>query len=140
MRQPENQPEIAAVPLKTSFKVIAIITMIANFVLAMVFISVLPQIWNVSHSRKLVLESGAYSKGLVLAGILFLSLTCLFGAFGAYKMLMTKRTGFVIYCISNGLWVVFGIFLGSGDPNSFIYVAVSILFIAYFAMNRKVLN
>ena len=135
-----NHPEIAATPLKTSFKVIAIITLIANVVLAMVFIWVLPQIWNVSHSRKLVLESGAYSKELVLAGVLFLALTCLFAAYGAYKMFIARRSGFLIYCISKGLWVVFAVFLGSGDPNSFVYAVVSILFIAYFAMNRKVLN
>jgi len=133
-----NQTQVVSSPLKMSVKVMAIISIVANIFFSLVFLPVFIQIWGFSNGEKLVLESGAYSKEVVLVGILFLLLTCVFGAFGAFKMFKAKRIGFYIYVVSNSMWVAFGLFLGSSDAKTLVYVLSSIAFIVFFVMNRKV--
>jgi len=64
----------------------------------------------------------------------------MFAAFGTYKMLKAKRVRFFIYAIANSLWVAFGLFLGSNDTMTLVYVVSSIAFVVFFALNRKALN
>jgi len=140
MNHSEGQIEPKLTGVKLSLKVMALLSVIANIILAVVFIVVLYEIWSIANGERLTLSSGTFVKSDVLLAGLFLTLTCIGSGFGAFKIFKGKRYGLIIYTIMNGLWIAVALFFGSGDPYGLVYAGFSIAFLLFFIIQRNELK
>jgi hypothetical protein len=96
----------------------------------------------IGYFENMLPGGGAMATGIFIA--VFAILFILFGLslFGAIKMFTLKKSGFVIYAISNGLMLLLQIFslVSAFNLGGLIYLLISILFIVLYAQNLKVMS
>src|SRR5690606_23733565 len=125
-------------------KTLAILSIVGSSIWGLLmFIGMLWMIFVVDTFSNLI--PGASSKeavaGITIAFILLIGLNVL-GLVGAVKMMGGKKSGFILYAIGTGLWVLLMLFIGGRSPEAggILYLVsglASIGFIIAFGVKMK---
>jgi len=126
------------------FRTFSILSYIANTLSAIVLLwFLLACLINGLDQLKDTSLANFFGGGLILlaigAGVLCTA--SILSIVGVAKMRRGKRTGFFLYAISNGLWVLI-VFYGASAGNIYLLImgGISSLFIAYFALRLPKLS
>lgn len=116
-------------------KTLSIFAYIGNGFWGLVILIVILWALAASASFERIMNLQVLEPGALLAGGLIAVVLCALPIFGAAMMTKGKKSGFWLYAVSNGLWVLLN--FASGVPQNIFVGAISLGFIIGFATQLK---